>query len=76
MAIALDEYGGTAGLISIEDLLEEIVGELSDEFDGWLAQQAEREKKHQSRFEYSLGEFRLSSDRIRSRPCYTAGVRL
>lgn len=33
MAIVLDEYGGTAGLISIEDILEEIVGDMSDEFD-------------------------------------------
>ncbi|GAC1320837.1 MAG: hemolysin family protein [Chloroflexota bacterium] len=50
MAIVADEYGGTAGLISIEDLIEEIVGEIRDEYDVEEAQ-IEEVSDHEALFD-------------------------
>ena len=53
MAVVADEYGGTAGLVTIEDILEEIVGEIQDEYDS-----------EQPLFEQSEGGFIIADGRL------------
>jgi putative hemolysin len=59
MAIVIDEYGGVSGLVTIEDLLEEIVGEIRDEYDV-----AEEEPVHRLDAHRAIALARVSVDEI------------
>ena len=61
MAIVIDEYGAMEGIATLEDLLEEIVGEIEDEFDLPDTSVERGEKRIGSRRTYSIDDFNEDS---------------